>query len=85
MTFTIAGTATSANLDCQVISGESGTGTLNTATATYKNSTIQDTDCAPVLKLTIDKTVTGPGLRGRCVDRQLQGRRRQRRPHRDHL
>ena len=47
VTFTIAGTATSANLDCQLISGESGTGTLNTATATYKGSTIQDTDCAP--------------------------------------
>ena len=58
VTFTIAGTATSANLDCPLISGESGTGTLNMATATYKNSTIQDTYCAPVPKLTIDKTVT---------------------------
>ena len=58
VTFTIAGTAAAANLDRQLISGESGTGTLNMATATYKNSTIQDPDCAPVPKLTIDKTVT---------------------------
>jgi hypothetical protein len=58
VTFTVAGSATSADLDCQLISGESGTGTLNTATATYNGNTIQDTDCAPIQDLIIDKVVS---------------------------
>ena len=86
VTFTVAGTATSANLDCQLVSGENGTGTLNTATASFNGSTIQDTDCAPVPKVTIDKTVTNaPSFAAGYLDRHLQGRRRQRRPHRHHL
>ena len=56
--FTVAGSATSTDLDCAHQGTETGTGTLNTATATYSGGTIKDTDCAPVPKLTIDKTVT---------------------------
>ncbi len=56
--FTIAGSATSAALDCQLVSSESGTGTLNTATATWKGGSIKDIACEPLPNLTIDKTVT---------------------------
>ena len=63
VTFSVAGTATSATLDCQLVSGETGTGTLNTATAAFNGNTIKDIDCAPVPKVTIDKTVkTAPSF-----------------------
>ncbi len=63
--FTIAGSATSVALDCELGTGENGTGTLNTATATWEGGTLEDEACEPLPNLTIDKTVTsGPDLRG---------------------
>ena len=58
VTFSVAGSASSSDLDCEVIEEGEGTGTLNAGFASYDGSTIQDTDCAPVPKVTIDKTVT---------------------------
>ena len=66
VTFSVAGSASSSDLDCEVIEEGEGTGTLNTATASYDGRDIDASDCAPVPKVTIDKTVTRPpGLRGR--------------------
>ncbi len=55
--FTIAGSATSVALDCELGTGENGTGTLNTATATWEGGTLEDKACEPLPNLTIDKTV----------------------------
>ena len=48
VTFTIGTDITDEDANCQLISGESGTGTLNTATATYRGGTIQDNACQGV-------------------------------------
>ena len=55
--FTIAGSATSTALDCILGEGEQGTGSLNSATASWQGGTIKDDACAPVPKLTITKDV----------------------------
>ena len=59
VTFTVDATATEpADLDCELVEGEDGTGTLNTATVTFDGQTIEDDACAPIPEVTIDKTVT---------------------------
>jgi hypothetical protein len=46
--FTIGAEITEVDADCELVTGEQGTGTLNRATATYSGGTIEDSDCAPV-------------------------------------
>jgi uncharacterized repeat protein (TIGR01451 family) len=58
--FTVAGSANSSDLDCDMTGQETGTGSLNTATVTFNGQSKDATDCAPVPSLKIDKTVTSP-------------------------
>ena len=57
--FTVGLSASSTDLDCAIQGTETGTGTLNTATATYSGGTIKDDACSAVPKLTIVKEVAG--------------------------
>jgi hypothetical protein len=52
---------TSANADCTLAAGETGTGAMNQASVEIDNTTFSDTECQPFPAIAVDKTVTsGP-------------------------
>ncbi|WP_157640885.1 DUF7507 domain-containing protein [Longispora albida] len=54
--FTVdAPNATIDDADCKLDPGETGTGTLNTASVTYKGGKAEDKDCAPITPVTLTK------------------------------
>ncbi len=65
VTFTVAPTNTGAERDCDLVTGEGGTGTLNTATVAYGNERSEpSTACSPIPgpALTVEKTPDGAGF-----------------------
>ena len=65
VTFTVAPTNTGAERDCDLVTGEGGTGTLNTATVAYGNERSEpSTACSPIPgpALTVEKTPDGIGF-----------------------